>query len=150
MWLFVGACFGLGYGITQRLLRVNVSGAWQGNQLFGVKAFPGTSLDSLRQRYGNAAMEIRGDLDLLELERVKKVEAEEMARREAELKRRELEEAEQRQRQEEQVRLEQIQRDSPPAAESPASAPIESPLLSPPSFSPEPTPPPAAPDAPQP
>jgi hypothetical protein len=61
--LFVGACFGVGYGVTQRLMRVNVSGAWQGNQLFGVQPFPGTALSGLRERFGAEKMEIRGDLD---------------------------------------------------------------------------------------
>ena len=97
MWLFVGACFGLGYGVTQRLMRVNVSGGWQGSQLFGVKPFPGTGLAGLRERFGAEKMEIRGDLDLLELERQKQEEQKEIARREAEIKRREAEDQERRQ-----------------------------------------------------
>ena len=110
MWLFVGACFGLGYGVTQRLMRVNVSGGWQGSQLFGVKPFPGTGLAGLRERFGAEKMEIRGDLDLLELERQKQEEQKEISRREAEIKRREAEDQERRQREAERIRLELLPR----------------------------------------
>jgi hypothetical protein len=37
-------------------------------QGFEVRPFPGTSLESLRLRFGAESQEIRGDLDLLELE----------------------------------------------------------------------------------
>jgi hypothetical protein len=148
MWLFVGACFGLGYGVTQRLLRLNPGSVWQGSQLFGVKPFPGTSLGALRERFGNDAMEIRGDLDLLELERKRKEDERELAQREADLKRRQVEEEQRRQQEEERQRLEQIQRESAPEPEAPALAPIESPLLSPPEIRAEPPLP--SPDTPQP
>jgi len=148
MWLFVGACFGLGYGVTQRLMRLNPGAVWQGSQLFGVKPFPGTPLGALRERFGNDAMEILGDLDLLELERKRKEEEREVARREADLKRRQGEEEQRRQLEEERLRLEQIQRESAPAPEPPAPAPIESPLLSPPEIRSQPPLP--SPDAPQP
>ncbi len=149
MWLLVGACFGLGYGVTQRLLRVSVSGGWQGHQLFGVKPFPGTGLSSLRERFGAERMQIRGDLDLLELERQKKEEQKETARREAEIKRRQAEDDARRQREADRIRLEAIERESsPPPQPDPAlEAPIDSPLLTPPESLPEP-PPPSAPTAP--
>lgn len=68
-WLLLGACFGLGYGITHRLLALRLETGWSGRQNFEVKSFPGTELDGLRRRFGDASMQIRGDLDLLELER---------------------------------------------------------------------------------
>lgn len=140
MWLFVGACFGLGYGVTQRLMRVNVSGGWQGSQLFGVKPFPGTGLAGLRERFGAEKMEIRGDLDLLELERQKQEEQKEISRREAEIKRREAEDQERRQREAERIRLEAIERQANPGFNDtalPTEPPIESPLLTPPESLPE-------------
>lgn len=153
MWLFVGACFALGYGVTQRLMRVNVSGGWQGSQLFGVKSFPGTALSGLRERFGAEKMEIRGDLDLLELERQKQQEQKEISRREAEIKRREAEDQERRQREAERIRLEAIERQAnPPLDETaiPAEPPIESPLLTPPETLPEPPSLPEPPTAPTP
>ena len=140
MWLFVGACFAVGYGVTQRLMRVSVGGGWQGSQLFGIQAFPGTRLSGLRERFGAEKMEIRGDLDLLELERQKQKEEKEIARREAEIKRREAEDQERRQREADRIRLEAIERQSnPPVSEPPlpVDPPIESPLLSPPEALPE-------------
>lgn len=150
MWLLVGACFGLGYGVTQRLLRVSINGGWQGNQLFGVKAFPGTGLPGLRERFGAERMQIRGDLDLLELERQKTEEKKETARREAEMKRRQAEDDARRQREADRIRLEAMERESSPTPPQPDPAlegPIESPLLTPPDSLPEP-PPPASPSQP--
>lgn len=151
MGLFVGACFGLGYGVTQRLMRAEVGLSWQGSQSFGVKPFPGTPLKTLRERYGGDPMAIRGDLDLLELERRKLMEEKEVAAREAELKRREAEEQERRMQEADRVRLEGLQRESaPPIPEPSAVGPIESPLLTPPEPQPEPPAPLPPPDAPQP
>lgn len=144
MWLFVGACFGFGYGLTQRLMRFNVSEAWKGEQLFGVKSFPGTSLPVLRQRAGGGEQPLRADLDLLAQERRKSEEARELERREAEMKRREEEARERSQREAEQVRLDALQRQpapEPAAVREPEPVtPIESPLLTPPEPLPEPPP----------
>jgi hypothetical protein len=132
MGLFVGACFGLGYGVTQRLLRLDTAIPWQGSQPFGVKPFPGTALKGLRERYGDNPMEIRGDLDLLDQERQKEKEEKEATAREAELKRRELEEQERLRQEEERMRLEDQQRESePPIPEPPAVDPIEAPTPQP-------------------
>lgn len=81
--LVVGICFGLGYGITNRLLALQWPGFVQLGQSFDVRPFPGTSLESLRQRFGAEGQAIRGDLDLMELEAQNR-KAEEQARREAE------------------------------------------------------------------
>lgn len=81
--LVVGICFGLGYGLTNRLLALQWPGFVQLGQSFDVRPFPGTSLDSLRQRFGAADQAIRGDLDLIELEAQNRKE-EEQARLQAE------------------------------------------------------------------
>ena len=50
--LVAGACFALGYGITQRVVLIR-SGLEQAEpQSFGERAFPGESLEALRLRHG--------------------------------------------------------------------------------------------------
>ena len=66
--LLVGVCFGLGYGLTQRLLDLRLPALVLWGQSFDVREFPGTSLESLRLRFGSENQELRGRLDLLELE----------------------------------------------------------------------------------
>lgn len=131
-WLLLGACFGLGYGLTQRLLSLRVDTTWNGRQRFEVKPFPGTELDSLRRRFGDASMEIRGDLDLLELERQQKREAAAIEKRRNEM--------EQRERERQQAPPEESA--PPPAADAAVERPPapESPLL-PPLSEPDPLPP---------
>jgi len=65
--LLVGLCFGLGYGLTQRLLELRLPGFVQWGQSFDVREAPGTSLESLRLRFGSEGQELRGRLDLLDL-----------------------------------------------------------------------------------
>ena len=64
----VGFCFVLGYGVTQRLLDLQLPSLVRLGQGFEVRPFPGTSLESLRLRFGAENQEIRGDADLLQLE----------------------------------------------------------------------------------
>ena len=66
--LLVGVCFGLGYGLTQRLLDLRLPELVQWGQSFEVRQFPGTSLESLRLRFGSEAQDLRGRLELQELE----------------------------------------------------------------------------------
>jgi hypothetical protein len=67
--LVAGVCFGLTYGATHRLFSLNV-GDWGGSrQGFDVQPFPGTSLESLKLRFGAPEAEIRADLERQELER---------------------------------------------------------------------------------
>lgn len=66
--MLVGLCLGLGYGVTHRLLALQLPPLVRLGQGFEVRPFPGTSLESLRLRFGAESQEIRGDLDLLELE----------------------------------------------------------------------------------
>lgn len=61
--LVAGLCFGLGYGITQRLLSLQLPTFVQLGQGFELRAFPGTALESLRLKFGTEAQPIRGDLE---------------------------------------------------------------------------------------
>ncbi len=67
--LLAGLCFGLGYGLTQRLLVLNVPGLVRFGQPFDLQPFPGTGLGSLRLRFGDEAQQIRGSLELDQLQR---------------------------------------------------------------------------------
>ena len=69
--LVAGLCFGLAYGITQRVVSLNVGELIRFGQGFDVQVFPGTTLESLRLRFGAAESELRGNLELNELERQK-------------------------------------------------------------------------------
>ncbi|MEY3544661.1 MAG: hypothetical protein RLZZ247_818, partial [Cyanobacteriota bacterium] len=77
--LIAGVCFGLAYGITQRLLSFNVAELIRFGPGFDVQVFPGTSLESLKLRFGDAQGEIRGDLELQELERQQEQDAQQRA-----------------------------------------------------------------------
>jgi hypothetical protein len=77
--LIAGVCFGLAYGISQRLLSFNVAELIRFGPGFDVQVFPGTSLESLKLRFGDAQGEIRGDLELQELERQQEQEAKQRA-----------------------------------------------------------------------
>ena len=77
--LVAGLCFGVAYGVTQRLLSLNVTELIRFGPGFDVQVFPGTSLESLRLRFGDAEAEIRGDLELQELERQQQQEAKQRA-----------------------------------------------------------------------
>ena len=61
--LAAGLCFGLGYGITQRLLSLQLPTFVQLGQGFELRPFPGTALQSLRLKFGTEAQPIRGDLE---------------------------------------------------------------------------------------
>jgi len=75
--LVAGACFALGYGITQRVVLMRAS--WKEPQLeaFRQQAFPGETLEALRRRYGEDQA-LMGDVTALEA-----VEAEERKRQQA-------------------------------------------------------------------
>lgn len=134
-WLLLGACFGLGYGVTHRLLALRLETGWSGRQRFEVKSFPGTELDALRRRFGDGSMQIRGDLDLLELERQQQRDAAAIEKR-----RIEMEERERRQQDD----ASQAESSPPPSSDPGADLP---PLPEPPVLPPDP-PPAAAPPAP--
>jgi hypothetical protein len=73
--LLAGVCFGLGYGVVQRLMVMEFSPLVQLGQAFEVREFPGTSLEALRLRTGAGVQSIRGDLGVLELEEQEKQKA---------------------------------------------------------------------------
>jgi len=77
-------CFGLAYGVSQRLLSFNVTELIRFGPGFDVQVFPGTSLESLKMRFGDAQGEIRGDLELQELERQQEHQQEQEAKQRAE------------------------------------------------------------------
>jgi hypothetical protein len=138
--LVAGFCFGLGYGITHRLLALQLPGLVQLRQGFDVREFPGTSLESLRLRFGNDSQEIRGDLEVLELERQaqqREQERKEEERQQAEAEQQRLAEeraAEQQAEEERQEReLEAVQPPAQPVLES-GTDPAEpaAPILPPP------------------
>lgn len=56
--LLVGLCFGLAYAATGRLLEGRLSGLVTLGHRFEMKAVPGTTLESLRMRYGAAAVDL--------------------------------------------------------------------------------------------
>ena len=91
--LLVGLCFGLGYGITNRLLDLSWNGFVRLGNSFNLRPLPGTSLESLRQRYGAEGLPIRADLDRGEREAQAR-KAEQLARQQAELERQRLQQAE--------------------------------------------------------
>ncbi len=95
LWAIVGLCFGVGYAASLRLLSLGGPEEGGNRQRFDVQPAPGTTLDSLRQRFGGDAREIRGDLDLLELEQEQKQEEAAIEERRRQM---ELRDAEERQR----------------------------------------------------
>ncbi|MEX1316902.1 MAG: hypothetical protein AB1Z22_07200, partial [Synechococcaceae cyanobacterium] len=77
MALVAGFCFGLGYGVVQRLMRLELPRGVQLVASFRMREFPGTTLDSLRLKLGEEPRSIRGDLGALEQEeQQRKAEAE--------------------------------------------------------------------------
>ena len=93
--LVAGLCFGLGYAITDRLLNSGGKGAGRMpiGLAFETKPFPGTSLETLRMRYGEGTGTLRGDLEALELEQARKQEEAKRLRQEQEDRRAEAEAA---------------------------------------------------------
>ena len=120
--LVAGFCFALAYGVTQRLLGLNVGELIRFGNGFDVQVFPGTSLESLRLRFGEAEAEIRADLELQELQR----QQQEQAKRQADEARRLEAEA----RQADQLQpLPDQPLDAPPAPALPEAAPTAPPAL---------------------
>jgi len=128
VWLLLGVCFGIGHGLTQRLLEVRLGEGLGGRQSFGVKAFPGSGLDGLRKTHPSDSRSLRADLDALEQERLRQKEAQDLDRRQADLERRDQEERERRERESERLRLEELQSPPPAAPDSTLDAAPAEPL----------------------
>ena len=73
--LVVGVCFGLGYGVSQRLFNLQVGELVHFGRNFDVQPFPGSSLERLRLRFGSDSEPLRADLEALEQERLGAEEA---------------------------------------------------------------------------
>jgi len=136
--LLAGLCFGLGYGATNRLLALQWSGLVQLGQSFDVRPFPGTGLESLRQRFGTGPQRLGADLDQRE--------------RDAENRRAEAEARRQAEREQQLLEVPEQPLQSPPPADSTTEPPAEEPALTPPAAPAAPATPaaPAAPRAPSP
>jgi hypothetical protein len=100
--VLVGLCFGLGYGLTQRLLVLGWPKVGTLGQSFEVRSFPGTGLQSLRLRFGAEGQSIRGDLQRQQLEQQSRQAEQERQRQEQRL------EAERRQEEQRLRRLEDL------------------------------------------
>ena len=85
--LVAGLSFGLAYGITQRLVTLNVGELIRFGPGFDVQVFPGTSLESLKLRFGEQRTQLWADLELQQLERQQQQEAKQRAQQAAELER---------------------------------------------------------------
>lgn len=120
--LVAGVCFGLGYGVVQRLMDLELSTWVQLGQPFDVREFPGTTLESLRLKLGAPVQSIRGDLGLLELEEQQRQADQERKRQD------------QRQAEEDAAQSPETSEASPspapdPALESPAAPALPEPAL---------------------
>jgi|GEM_PF-316629 len=73
--LVAGVAFGLGYGLTGRLLDLRPDGTARLGEGFEVRPTPGTSLESLRMRFGTPSEAVE-DLGLLEQEQRRREEQE--------------------------------------------------------------------------
>jgi hypothetical protein len=131
-WLLLGFCGGIAFGVTHRLLSLQLRVPWRNTQPFGVKATPGTGLESLRQRFGGEGKAVRGNLELLELEQQQQRQQREDAKR-----LRSLEEQDRLDRERQQRELDQA--GQAPLPELPAEPP--SPAPEPPRYDPTPLPP---------
>lgn len=83
--LLAGFCFGLGYGVVQRLMQLEIPRGGQLVESFRMKEFPGTTLESLRLKLGEEPRPIRGDLGALEQEEQQRKVETERRQREQEL-----------------------------------------------------------------
>lgn len=136
-WLALGLCFGLGHGITQRLLDLRSDEGSAGVQKFGVQPFPGESLDALRRRYGNQSQPLRADLEALEKERRSQQEKAEAEQRRSELDGQQEAEQQQIRQEAERARIEALDRNQAGDAAAPALPPLESVAPPPPAPAPE-------------
>ncbi|MFZ9149375.1 MAG: hypothetical protein ACO21M_10850 [Vulcanococcus sp.] len=81
--LVAGLAFAVAYGVTERVLSFNVGELIRFGPRFDQQAFPGTSLQNLRLRFGDQSTPIQAELDLQELEKQLKQEQEAAAKAKA-------------------------------------------------------------------
>lgn len=82
-WLVLGLAFGLGHGLTQRLLDVNWEEGSRRPPVFRGASPPGTSLEELRRQSGDKDKPLLTDLEALSREKQEAKENVEAAKREA-------------------------------------------------------------------
>jgi len=121
-WLALGVCFGLGHGITERLLKLRSDDGPAGVQNFGMQAFPGQPLETLRRRHGGPVLPLRADLEALEQDKRLAREKAEAQERQGDLEAQQKAEQEQAREEAEQRRLEALDRRPAPEA-APATLP---------------------------
>lgn len=137
-WVILGLLFGLGHGITQRLIRGQGDGSGPaGHQNFGIQPFPGESLEALRRRYGTRPEDVRVDFEALDQEKRNQQELAETEKRRTELEDRQRAEDHQAQQEAERARLDALDKSAGASVGAPALPPLES--VPPPSASPEPS-----------
>lgn len=66
--LVAGACFALGYGLTQRLIVMQGALREPRREAFATQAFPGERLEALRLRYGDWSPDLTADVAAKEAE----------------------------------------------------------------------------------
>jgi len=138
-WMALGACFGLGHGIADRLIRAQGDGGGPaGHQNFGVQAFPGETLEALRRRHGDAPRDVFVDFAALEQEKRNQQDQADADKDRSELEDRQRAEARLAQQEAERARLDALDGASP-SIPAPGPAPGGSTSL-------ESLPQPAAPD----
>jgi hypothetical protein len=133
-WLALGLCFGLGHGITERLLKLRSDDGPAGVQNFSVQPFPGQSLEALRRQHGGPVLPLRADLEAIEQDKRMAREKEEAEERRAELEAEQRADREQRQNQADapSTSLDALDRrdplpssQAPPAPDLPPSPPLQ-------------------------
>jgi hypothetical protein len=141
-WLLLGVCFGLGYGLTQRLLALRWEDDSSRPPAFRAKApSGGLSLERLRRQHGaDPTQPLTADLDTLAREKRAEQEKKEAAKREEAARLKAAQQEERDGLESERRRLEELNPPADPAASEPIQQ-QDSPLLTPPS----PTLPPPAP-----
>ncbi|MEB3318783.1 MAG: hypothetical protein VKO39_11670 [Cyanobacteriota bacterium] len=133
-WLFLGVCFGLGYGLTQRLLDVRWEDDSNRPPAFRTKApAGGLSLEQLRRQHGaEPTKPLAADLDTLAREKRVEEQKQAAAKREEAARLKAAQQQETEDLENERRRLEELNRPVEPAASEPIQ-PQDAPLLTPPS-----------------
>jgi hypothetical protein len=147
-WLLLGLLFGLGYGLTQRLLALRWEEDGSRPPAFRAKApTGGTTLEELRRRHGDQGKPLTADLEALARQKQEEEKKKDAARREEASRVEAAQREEQTRLESERRRLEELNRSPEPAEPEPIRPSISSPstpsapeLPPPEPFAPEPVP----------
>jgi len=127
-WRALGLCFGLGYGIADRLIRSQGDGdVTAGHQNFGVQAFPGEPLEAIRRRHGGTPRDVWFDFESLEQEKRNQLDQADADQQRAELEERQRANDRQAQEEAERARLKALDGPSPSPPAAGGTTPPESP-----------------------